>query len=111
MPAAQTSPMSESVQSSAEGPRPDLSVVLATPYDFDSLRPVIGHLQRQTIRDRIEIVMVGSTPDRFVVDESVLDGFASFRVLYVGPIRSLNIPRAAGFRVARAPLVALTEDH
>ncbi len=72
---------------------------------------MLGHLRAQTIRDRIEIVIVGSTPEQFQVDESTLDGFAAHRTLYVGPIRSLNIPRAAGFRAARAPLVALTEDH
>ncbi len=105
--------MSESTTATAsvDAVRPELSVVLATPYDFESLRPVIGHLRAQTIRDRIEIVIVGSTPDQFQIDVSALDGFAGHRLLYVGPIRSLNIPRAAGFRAAQAPLVALTEDH
>src|SRR5262249_6679659 len=94
------------------GPRPpELSVVLATPYDFESLRPVLGHLRAQTIRDRLEVVIVGSTPDRFQVDETALEGFAGHQILHVGPIRSLNIPPAAGFRAARAPIVALTEDH
>lgn len=91
--------------------QPELSLILTTPYDFDSLRPVIDYLRAQTIRDRIELILVGSTPEVFAVDESSLEGFWGSRVLHVGPIQSLNVPRAAGVRVARAPVVALTEDH
>jgi hypothetical protein len=94
-----------------EASAPALSVVLTTPYDFDSLRPVIGYLRAQTIRDRMEIVLVGSTPDVFRVDPEVTEGFWGHQVLHVGPIHSLNVPRAVGIRKTRAPIVALTEDH
>jgi hypothetical protein len=90
---------------------PALSVVLATPYDFESLRTVVAHLARQTVRDRIEIMVVGSTPERLAVDESLLDGFHGHRVLPLGDFESLSAARVAGIRAARAPVVALTEDH
>ena len=90
---------------------PRLSVVLATPYDFESLGAVLRYLAAQTIRDQIELVLVGSTPDVFQVDACFLSGFHSFQVLHVGPIRSLNVPRAAAYRAAQAPVVALSEDH
>ena len=89
----------------------ELSVVLATPYDFDSLRAVLAHLRAQTARDRIELVVVGSTPERLAVDESLLDGFHAHRVVHIGPFESLSAARSAGIRAARAPVVALTEDH
>jgi glycosyl transferase family 2 len=85
--------------------------VLATPYEFDSLREVLGALQEQTARDRIELVVVGSTPERFRVDESLLTGFQGRRVLHLGSFGSLNVARGAGIRAATAPVVALTEDH
>lgn len=99
-----------------EQPPPDvapaLSVILATPYDFEStIRPVLAYLRQQTIRERLELVIVGTSRDDLGVEESALAGFHSFQILEVGPIRSTNVPRAAGIRAARAPLVALTEDH
>ena len=41
----------------SEGGIPRLAVVLATDR-YETIRPVIRHLQRQTIRDQIEIVIV-----------------------------------------------------
>lgn len=90
---------------------PALSVVLATPYGFETLRPVLGYLAEQTVQDRIEVVLVGTTPEGLEVDEGGLEGFHSHQVLHVGPIEALSVPRAAGIRAARAPVVALTEDH
>lgn len=91
--------------------RPDLSVVLVSPDDFDTFRAVIGYLQAQTVAGRIEVVLVGSTPEAFRVDAAAMTGFHSHQVLHVGPIPSLSEPRVAGIRAARAPVVALTEDH
>ena len=93
------------------GDAPLLSVVLATPYDFASLLPVLRYLRAQSIQDRIEVVLVGSTGAEFCVDAGALDGFWGHQVLHVGPIASLNVPRAAGIRATHAPIVALTEDH
>jgi hypothetical protein len=90
---------------------PELSVVLATPYDFDSLRTVLAHLRAQTARHRMEIVVVGSTPERLAVDESLLEGFHSHRVVQLGRFESAGAARAAGIRAARAPVVVLTEEH
>ncbi len=89
----------------------ELSVVLATPYDFDSLHAVLAHLRAQTARDRIELVVVGSTPERLAVDESLLEGFHGHRIVHVGAFDSLSAARTAGIRAAGAPVVALTEDH
>ena len=90
---------------------PELSIVVATPYEFDTLRELLGYLRAQTVRDRIELVVVGSTPERFGVDEAPFTGFHCHRVMYVGAFDSLNVARAAGIRAATAPVVALTEDH
>lgn len=90
---------------------PEISVILATPYDFDTLRPALRYLRTQTIHEQLEVILVGSTTEEFRIDEAALAGFHSFRVVHVGPIKSLNIPRAAGIRAATAPVICLTEDH
>lgn len=106
-----TEPAEEARREADAGDLPWLSVILATPYDFDSLRPVLRYLRAQSIRDHIELVLVGSVPQSFEVDPAAMVGFHSHTILHVGEIRSLNVPRAAGIRAARAPVVALTEDH
>lgn len=45
------------------------------------------------------------------LDGSVLAGFGGVRVVEVGPIASIGEAHAAGIRAARAPLVALVEEH
>lgn len=47
--------------SSMRSAPPELSVVLPTD-DYETIRPVIERLRAQTIRDRLEIVLVASEP-------------------------------------------------
>jgi hypothetical protein len=90
---------------------PDLSVILVAPYGFAPMRRLVRYLAEQTARDRIEIVLVAPSLRELALDETALAPFWGHRVVEVGPITALNTPRAAGVRAARAPIVALTEDH
>jgi hypothetical protein len=90
---------------------PALSAVLVAPYGFEPMRRLLRYLAEQTIRDRLEIVLVAPSRVALGLDEQALAVFASHQVVEVGPIAALNRPRAAGVRAARAPIVALTEDH
>jgi hypothetical protein len=89
----------------------DLSVIVVAPYGFEPMRRLIRYLAEQTIRDRIEVVIVGQSRIDLRVDEEALVGFGGHQVVEVGPISALNFPRRAGILAARAPIVALTEDH
>jgi hypothetical protein len=89
---------------------PRLSVILATDR-YDTIRPVVRHLGRQTVRNQVEIVIVAPAGESFARDESELRGFSGVRLVLVDSIHPLSAARAAGVRAARAPLVFIGETH
>ena len=89
---------------------PELSVILPTADNYSTIRRTVHALHAQTVRDRIELVIVSPTDDPGVVPADVT-GFASVMIVNGGPLRTSNISRAAGIRAASAPIVALAEDH
>ncbi|HEV8712233.1 MAG TPA: glycosyltransferase [Candidatus Binatia bacterium] len=90
---------------------PDLSVVIVTPDCYQTIRKTIRHLRAQTVKDRLEIVIVAPSADTLALEESELREFCQFRVVEVGMIRSIGEANAVGVRHASAAMVALTEDH
>lgn len=92
-------------------PDPALSVLVITPDEPATMRHTLAALGRQTIRDRIELVLVGPTESALRVPEQTIAGFAAVRRVVVEPFDSLGQITAAGVRDAGAELVALTEDH
>lgn len=90
---------------------PDLSVVIVTPDRYETVRKTIGYLRAQTVRDRLEIVIVAPSAETLGMDDSEKENFFQVRVVGVGPIESTATARAAGIRQASAPIVALAEDH
>ncbi len=90
---------------------PALSVILVTPDGYARLRPTIQYLQRQTVRARLEIVIVAPSFAQLRAEESDLAAFACFQLVEVGPLRNTGEPRAAGARIARAPVIVFGEDH
>jgi Glycosyl transferase family 2 len=89
---------------------PSLAIVVATDR-YDTIRPVIRHLRRQTIRDRLEIVLVGEAPLANELDAAELAEFARVHVEVVQTIDPVGPARAAGVRAARAPVVFIGETH
>jgi Predicted glycosyltransferases len=89
---------------------PALSVILPTSDDFSTIRQTVRALSRQTIRDKLELVIVAPTePIDIPADEVSM--FAATRVVNGGPVKTSNMSRCAGVRAASAPFVALAEDH
>lgn len=89
---------------------PALSVILPTCDDFSTIRLTVRALSRQTIHDRIELVIVAPA-DGVDVPEAEVSSFASVKLVNGGPLRTSNIARSAGIRAASAPFVVLAEDH
>ena len=89
---------------------PNLGIILATDR-YETIRPVIRHLRRQTIRDQVEIVMVGEASLAGELDTAELAEFARVHVEIVDSIDPIGPARAAGVRAARAPLVFIGETH
>ena len=92
-------------------PLPEMSVVLLTPGTYETIRRTIGCLRAQTVRDRLEIVIVAPKASALGLDQAELAGFFRVQVVEADPIRSGAAARAAGICQATAPVVALGEDH
>ena len=84
-------------------PEPALSIVLATPDDYESLRLTMRYLGAQTVRERLEILLVGPTEDAIRAPASDLAGFWGHQRIAVGPVTSISRANAAAVRRARAP--------
>src|SRR2546423_12977181 len=90
---------------------PDLSVILVTPDCYQTIRKTIRSLRAQTVRNRLEIVIVAPAQRSLCPVEKELEGFHSVQVIEFGEIQTLAAPRAVAIRATSAPLVALGEDH
>jgi hypothetical protein len=89
---------------------PAMSVILPTDT-YQTIRLVVQHLGRQTVRDRLEIVIVAPRREPLKLVQSELEGFAGVQIVPVESLQRLGAARAAGVRAARAPLVFIGETH
>jgi hypothetical protein len=92
-------------------PRPELSLILVTDR-YAAIRDVVRWLGRQTVRDRLELVIVtGSAAE--LEHRGDLSAFAAVEVVTVGAEELLAVhpARLAGIRAAHAPIVIFGETH
>lgn len=90
---------------------PEISVVLVTSDDFESVRETISHLKAQSVRERLELVLVAPSAAALALDPAEVEDFHSHRVTEIGGLSSTGAARAAGVRAARAAVVAFAEEH
>lgn len=90
---------------------PEMSVVIVTPDDYETLRKVIRCLRAQTVRDRLQLIIVAPSAEAIAADHSELEDFFQYRVIGIGKIGSVASANAVGFREADAPIVAFLEEH
>jgi GT2 family glycosyltransferase len=90
---------------------PEISVVIVTPDRYETIRKTIGHLRAQTIRDRLEVVIVAPSADALEADAEQLKDFARSCIVEAGKIKSVAWANAIGVRRASAPVVAFVEEH
>ncbi|MCK5147563.1 glycosyltransferase [bacterium] len=90
---------------------PDLSVIIITPDFYKTIRKTIGTLRKQTVVNRMEIIIV--VPDKTALepDYSELSPFLCYSIIEIETITSLGTAKAVGIREASAPLIALIEEH
>jgi hypothetical protein len=89
---------------------PDLSVVVVGD-GARTLRPVLRALGAQTIRDRMELVVVAPGAAHDELRRELPEELAAVRFVDRGTEDGIGPARAAGLRAASAPLVALSETH
>lgn len=88
-----------------------MSVVLASPGDYTDIARTMEHLRAQTARELLEIVLVARSEPHLALGSGWAKGFWGQQVVALGEFRSIAQANAAGIGRARAPLVALVEDH
>jgi glycosyltransferase involved in cell wall biosynthesis len=89
---------------------PEISVVIVTDRN-ETIRRTMRHLRAQTVRDRLEIVIVAPSAELLDLHDADFEGFHRVRVVEVSTIRSLSRARAPGVRHASAATVAFVESH
>ena len=90
---------------------PSLSVIVVTRDEYRTLRPIVGALRRQTVVGQIELLVVAPDEAAGAIPASDASAFHSTRVVGVGPVISRGKAAAHGVLAARAPIVALSENH
>jgi hypothetical protein len=90
---------------------PALTVVLAVPGPYETIRKTLKHLQAQTARDRMELVIVTPSAQHFRLDPTAAAGFFGVRIVEVEAIGIMADAWAIGIEQATAAVVALGEDH
>lgn len=89
---------------------PALSAIVVIPDKFETVRKTLRCLQKQTVAKQMEIVIVTPGPDGDIVEDE-LKAFHSWQIVPADKIRSISGGFTTGILKAKAPLVALTEDH
>ncbi|MGD2067777.1 MAG: glycosyltransferase [Gemmatimonadota bacterium] len=92
-------------------PDPELSVVMVTRDTAHTLSPILAALAEQTAVDRLEAVIVAPDREAGTPRPALVEAFAAWQVVPVGPVENRGRAAAPGVRAARAPVVALTENH
>jgi hypothetical protein len=87
-----------------------MSVIVVADPEGDPLRPLLRALARQTIRDRLELVVVSWGGGTLLEGQDV-SGFAAVRSLGGPALRPIGEARAAAVRAATAPAVVFGELH
>jgi hypothetical protein len=90
---------------------PEMSVLLVTPDDYQTIRRTVRHLRAQTVAESLELLIIAPSRERLGLVEGETEGFQRVRVVEVGEIKRVAPAKVAGVAEATAPLVAFAEDH
>lgn len=90
---------------------PALSVILCTSGPFGAIEATVRHLGEQTARQQIELLIVAPDTARVQPREEPLARLHSWRIVEVGPFRTLAEAKAKALPFASAPAIAFAEDH
>ena len=92
-------------------PQVALSVVLATVDRYQRVQRTVAHLEAQTIRSQLEVVLVAPSIESLQLKEDPGGDFYDFKILEVGEIRSLSKVKVQAIEACSADLVVFAEDH
>ena len=85
---------------------PPLTVVIATPDNFATIRRTVGYLRAQTVRAHLELLILARSQSTIRAEPGELDGFRRVKVLELGELRNAGTVKSAGVHGASAPVIA-----
>ena len=88
-----------------------ITLVLAAMDSCREIQDVLSHLERQTIRDQVEIIIVCRSRDQLDDRTGLLEEDEGLRVIEGGTEIEIHDARALGVRASRCEYVATMEDH
>jgi GT2 family glycosyltransferase len=88
-----------------------LSVILATPDRYQTIRKTVSHLRAQTACSQLELVIVAPSKQSLDFYEEDVIGFAAYQIVEIGKFHSIGKANAAGIHQATGSIIALAEDH
>jgi predicted dehydrogenase len=90
---------------------PAISVILATPDCYETIRKTISNLRAQSVSKQLELIIIAPSAAALNLVEDDMKDFFCYGVVEAGPIRSIGSANALGIRHATGPVIALAEDH
>jgi len=90
---------------------PELPVILPTSGTIESIRRALAVLGRQPVAERLEVVVAAPELGMLGQEPAEPSVFGATRLVEFGRGGKIAAGYGAGIRFARAPLVALAEDH
>ena len=92
-------------------PEPSISIILSAMGSFRVLESTIARLCVQTIRERMELILVGPPQAEPEWAAKLRGRFQGFRIVAAEPFVSIGQSNALGVEHARAAVVVFGEDH
>lgn len=90
---------------------PAISVILATPDCYETIRKTVSHLRAQSVSKQLELIIIAPSAAALNLVEDDMKDIFRYRVVEAGRIRSVGSANALGIRHASGSVVALAEDH
>lgn len=90
---------------------PQISVIIITPDNYQTIANTMSYLQKQTIKSQIELIILVSQESNLLAPEEELKGFYQVKIIEIGLINWIAKIKEIGVKVASASIVAFIEDH
>jgi len=90
---------------------PAVAAILWTPDNYGTIRKTVRALRAQTVQDKVELILLGPSPESLAVEDAEVEGFASHQLIVLDSLANSTTVRTAGVRAATAPIVAFMQDH
>jgi hypothetical protein len=91
--------------------KPSISFILVASGSFDTIRRSVNWLEKQTLCNQIELIIVALDFPNLQLDNAAFAGYGSYCLIDAKRTNSVASARAEAVKTASAQIVAFMEDH